>query len=349
MKKWIFAISFVAVGALAIVVKNSLDVGNASAELQSFDLQASQQKTTEENVSNVAPNVGEAGALEADTFVADLIVKLRNTHIDDIHLLHIQASLIQVKEFVLKRYPDNGNEIFIAIIEAAFPEYASSILALLDKLGIFNEWLIDNQADLLAMEHQIQQGMVWEKRRELFGDNAEKIWAHELSGMAQQKNAMQEVIHTLDQAHEISMDEKLYQLQTAISEQLEGSIQNEAVSGAVISKVFFTLNSVQQELASMDSEGRQEKINDIRSQLGLNQEQIERLQANDQDKEKRWEKGLAYMAEREQLLASVDEYSRSEALDELRQRYFGRDALTIQREEESDFWRYKRKRIYGVN
>ena len=354
MKKWIFAISFVALGAvvsLTLLTKNSLDAGNAGLELSSpqqlsseanppFDSQGKNQARDYPSSSNKNEN---------DPFISDLIAKLLATHSDDIHLLHIQASLIKVKEFVLQRYPYEGLEKFAQIITAAFPEHAGNILALLDKLALFNQWLIENQADLLALEHQIQQGTIWEKRRELFGSDAELIWAHELSELAHQKTAMQQVIQNLNQAHDISMDERLYQLQSAISEQHEGTIQSEAVSGSVISKVFFTLDSVQDDLASMSAEERQEKINDIRSQLGLTQEQIEHLQKTDQKRESRWENGLAYMAERDQLIASLDEYSRSAALDELRQRYFGPEAVTIQREEDADFWRYKRRRIYGVN
>lgn len=351
MKTWIFAISFVSLGLVAgisYVANNSLSVGNTSMELDSETNQLASLKATHTVLENSVGS-GSEREIGQDTFLSDLIAKLQITHHGDIHLLHIQASLIKVKAFVLQRYPSDGERKFIEVITAAFPEYATSILALLDKLDIFNDWLIENQTSLLALEHQIQQGTIWEKRRELFGSDAEKIWAHELSGMADQKTAMQQVIQTLDQAHEISMEEKLFQLQTAIDEQLAGTVQAEAMSGGLISKVFFTLNSVQQELAAMVPEARQEKINDIRAQLGLNEEQIERLQKKDQERELRWENGLAYMAEREQLMVSADEYTRDAELEALRQRYFGPQAVTIQREEESNFWRYQRKRIYGVN
>ena len=48
-------------------------------------------------------------------------------------------------------------------------------------------------------------------------------------------------------------------------------------------------------------------MNSIRRQLGYSQEQIDALALKDEERSLRWENGLAYMAEREALVASVSE------------------------------------------
>lgn len=357
MKTWITT------GVLAtVVIAGAGYVLNHSLGLSNSDLHG-KHSTAEIPIASDMSNAGmmaegSAGAYaesqsthgdHEDRFVAELIQKLRASYESQIHLLHIQASLIKVKEFVLERYPTDGESVFASVIRTVFPEFADAILELLERLDAYHVWLMDNQPELLALDAPMQQGMIWEKRREMFGSDAEKIWAQEMAEMSRQQTSMHQLIDRLDKAHDISMDEKLYQLQEAVNEHFTGSIQDIAVSGGVISKAFFNLNSVQDELKALDSEARQEKINDVRRQLGLTETQIERLAKQDAVKNKRWENGLAYMAEREVLLASVSEYEREDELTALRERYFKHEALTIQREEESDFWRYNRRRVYGNN
>ncbi len=352
MKKWTQILAALAIGLAAVLITiahNSLNMSNTGAPTEAIPpLAPHQNKSASGNEfypdSELSPQ-----DTPHDTFETELVTKLQTSYGARIQELNIQASLIKVKEFVLKRYPQDGAERFVRIIQAAFPEYAESILSIIARLEIYNEWLVNNQTMLAERAKREQNGIIWEVRRELFGQDAEIIWSAEQAEMAQKQSAMHALIQQLDQSHDISMEEKLYQLQTAINENYEGSLQELSLSGGMISKAFFHLTSVQQELAQLPTEQRQQKINGIRRQLGLNDELIAQLQTKDEERNRRWENGLAYMAEREKIVAITSEELLPDALAKLREKYFKHEAITIEREEASDFWRFKRPRVYGIN
>jgi hypothetical protein len=55
------------------------------------------------------------------------------------------------------------------------------------------------------------------------------------------------------------------------------------------------------------------------------------------------------MSERTVLLDTTSDADLPVALRALREKYFQQDAITMEKEEESDFWRFKRPRKYGNN
>lgn len=351
MKKWkpiLATLTVVAIATSVVIVNNTLSISNArtiNSATAPIPMPQQQSRQTASSQDFMLDSM----SLHEDTFEAELINQLKAAYSARIHELHVQASLIKVKAYVLKHYPEDGAERFARVIQSAFPEYAQSILGIIARLEIYEEWIADNQPMLAEQTMRVQKGLIWEVRRELFGADAERIWAEEQAEMAQQQTRMHTFIQQLDQAHDTSMEEKLFQLQTAINEHYQGSIQELAVSGGIVSKAFFNLESVQQELEALPAPQRQERINDVRRQLGLNDEQIARLQKKDEERNQRWQNGLAYMAERETLVATVSEEQLPKALDALREKYFKHEAITIAKEEASDFWRYKRRRVYGIN
>jgi len=348
MKKWKIVLSLSVIALLvtvSIYAKNSLEISNAqtsSSDIPSFSLSASQgQSELNELPVIMSP--------EDDNFDVNLVAKLQTTYGARIGELNVQASLIKVKEYVLKHDPAEGAERFIIIIQAAFPEHAASIISIINRLEIYNDWVTENQLMLSELSMTAQRGALWEKRRELFGSDAEIIWSEELAELSQKKTKMQRIFRELDESNDMSLDEKLYQLQTAVSENYEGSVQELTLNGGMMSKAFFSFGSVQQALKQLSAEERQVEINNIRQQLGFSEEQIASLQVKDEARNQRWDNGLAYMSERNELINTASESELPEALAMLREKHFKHEAITIKKEEDSDFWRYKRPRVYGNN
>jgi hypothetical protein len=350
MKKWKIVLSLVVVAllmTLSIYAKNSLDISNTKARSSdgiSFSLSAAPSGSSID-----LPELKQTSTASSDDFDVDLVAKLQATYGARINELNVQASLIKVKEYVLHHYPEEGVERFLIIIKAAFPEHAASIISIIDRLEIYNDWLTENQLMLTELSMVAQRGALWEKRRELFGKDAEIIWSDELAELSQKKAKMQTIFRDLDESNDMSLNEKLYQLQTAVSENYEGSVQELTVSGGMMSKAFFSFESVQQELKQLPPEERQAEINNIRQQLGFSEEMIATFQAKDEARNKRWDNGLAYMTERNEVVNSSSESELTVAMAKLREKYFKHEAITIQKEEASDFWRYKRPRVYGNN
>ena len=160
---------------------------------------------------------------------------------------------------------------------------------------------------------------------------------------------MHDIFGQLDQSKGMSIDETLYQLRTALSENNEGSIQALSSNGGKVAHAFFNLESVQQTLKTLSAEERQLEINKVRRELGYDEEQIAKQQVKDENRNKRWDNGLNYMSEHTALLETTSEADLPEALVVLREKYFQQDAVTIQKEEESEFWRFKRPRKFGNN
>ena len=55
------------------------------------------------------------------------------------------------------------------------------------------------------------------------------------------------------------------------------------------------------------------------------------------------------MKDRQQVMDSVPLELREIVLDELRQKYFGNEAATVAGEEKAGYFRFKVKRLYGMN
>lgn len=349
MKKWIFVlVIIIAAFAAYQFTKSSIEVGNSSLDA-SYQERAAGDVLTSAQHSESDDNQLRVVSDNVEEFDAKMVAKLRSTYGERIAELNVQASLIRVKQLIDEQFPNNGQAVFERIIHAAFPSFAESILSIVARLEIYQAWLAEQYRDLEELSPLAKNGALWEKRRELFAGDANIIWADELDQLAQSKIKMQDLIHRLDQSYDMSMDETLYQMQAAIDENLADSFQDVAISGGALSQAFFNFDSVQKELQSLSADERQDAINKARRQLGVPEEQIERMAAKDEERNKRWDNGLSYMAARDEVVRNTDESALADALDTLRQEYFKHEASTIKKEEEMDFWRYKRARKFGNN
>ncbi len=355
MKKMIIA--FVAVAVIAVGSLVAYNLANKSVNMTDTAHKREKQHATPANpdshstMAAVIPTreLADAKDVTPDDFETKMVEKLKTGYQDKIADLSVQASLIKVKQYVLDQFPEDGNALFHRIIMAAFPQHADSIFRVIGGLEEYQDWMTDQYLYLQELSPLARNGALWQKRKEIFGNDAQLIWQEEKNRLAQGKLQMQEVLHQLDQSQDMSMDEKLFQLRSAIHDNLRGNIQDAAINEGVISRAFFNLSSVQESLASLPEEERQMQIDNIRRQSGYSEEQIERLSTRDKEREARWQNGANYMKEREQLVERLDGEQLEEALQDLRKQYFKHEAATIQKEEEMDFWRFKRPRKFGNN
>jgi hypothetical protein len=191
---------------------------------------------------------------------------------------------------------------------------------------------------------------MWQKRHELFGEDAEKIWTGELLATEERKAKVQDTLAELNESMDMTIDEKLdineRTLREVYARTPEAFLLNQR---GLLAKVFFSIDSVQEELKWLTPEQRQQEINRIRSSMGFAPEQIEKMAQRDAYNAGRWETGMKYMEEREAVIQQYKGQAQEERLDELRQQYFHDEANTIALEEKDDFFRFKRPHIYGRN
>ncbi len=97
----------------------------------------------------------------------------------------------------------------------------------------------------------------------------------------------------------------------------------------------------------MDSENRYKTLKQIRLNLGIEPDAVKRLEDLDKERDIRWEIGQQYNIEREKLLKQG---ASEEEIQKLRLKFFSPEmSEIIQQEEQSGFFRFKEKRVYGIN
>lgn len=260
-----------------------------------------------------------------------------------------QAKLLQELERLLGFYPKKGYALFEAAVGIAFPELKDEIMSLVSRLVLYYQWKEDNRRALQAMAVLQRKSTLWQKREEMFGEDARLIWAEEQEELEEQQQVVKQELDRLDQNFNITPEETVYQLQTTINEVYGDGFARQFIGPEVMATTLFGLESIQSHLASMPAEERQQKINKLRRELGFDDEAIEHMEAIDQERNEKWQKGYEYMAEREELSQRYSGEQLENELETLREDHFGSSAETISREEEDGFFRFERKRRFGLN
>jgi hypothetical protein len=279
-----------------------------------------------------------------DSFSDHLVKELQKYYGKTISDKSVQANLIGIRDFVISTHPQNGMALFYQILKRAFPDYADEIMATLAKLDEYNRWLEENKKTA-------SQTAIEEKRKELFGNEAEKIWSEGMLATEARKVKMQNALADLNNSGDMTINEKLNLYQKALRDTYRDTPEGFYLDQKdMLSRIFFSIDSVQDELKQMSPGERQQEINNIRSQMGIDPQQVEQMAQQDAEREQRWNVGLAYMQERSSVVENYSGSEREEKLKELREKYFNSEANTIEREENTDnFFRFQRPHIYGRN
>lgn len=286
----------------------------------------------------------------SDPFIDKMVAELKKCYGKTISQKSTQADLLGIRSFIIGTHPGNGKAVFITILTRAFPDYVHEILMTLEKLDLYNLWLEDNKKRLLQMTESERSAALWAKRTELFGDDADKIWSGDMLAIEAKRAKVQDALAALNESRDTTLDEKLDIYQSTLHETYGGSPEEFILEqSGILSKVFFTIDSVQDELKKMSPEQRQAEINNIRRKMGYTDEQIEMSARRDADNERRWQAGYKYMQERDALTGQLQGPELDEQLTALREKYFHDEAKTIELEEKDDFFRFKRPRLYGRN
>ena len=295
------------------------------------------------------PAVPEPALAPWDQRISALATRLRNDYGDTIHEPATQAYLFVERQKLAEAYPEEGEALFEAAMAAAFPEFSIAILALMADMDRYHRWLLENELSLRNLSPMEREAALWQQRQAIFGARASLIWGQEESLTGRHAEAVKEELARLDQAHELTPKEVAHQLSTTIDSLYGFDIASQLVTPDALGQALFSMASVQQDLASMSAQERQQRMAALRRQMGYSDDQVERLGQLDRKRDERWQKGEAYMAERRQLTRRYQGEELQRALERLRRQHFGATAPTIAREEDQGFFRFQRERRYGLN
>ena len=285
-----------------------------------------------------------------DSFGDRIVSELKKYYGTTIAKKSTQAEIISIRDFVMGLRPEKGKDYFYSILKRAFPQYADEIMKTMEKLDLYNRWLSDNRDQLMKMTASGRLAAMWKKRKELFGEDAEKIWSGELLASEERKAKVQDTLAELNKSKELSLDAKLDRYKRTLREAYDGTAEEFIINqGGLISKVFFSLDSVQEELNNLSPAQRQQEINRLRAEMGITERQVESMARRDADNASRWDTGLQYMEKREAVVKQYEGQELENKLNDLRKEHFGDEANTIALEEKDGFYRFKRPHIWGRN
>ena len=283
------------------------------------------------------------GKLELDR---ELISHLRSRYGKDLSSPKVQVQAIEEIQRILEpQYPENFHEKTAEAIALVFPDNTERLIKMSDNLERYETWLQGVWDPLFSKSKKEKESIVWSKRREIFGTDAEKVWADD-----QKTKIINQVLSGLNRVKNSSLKDKLAFFEDTIRQEYASDadpfIQNHQQE---LLNSFLTLESVQADLKKMQPQERRQSLKAVRRSLGMDESTIAQGDALEKVRDERWEKGLIYMKERQKIVDSVQGDDRDSSLDELRRKYFGNDAATVAGEEKAGYFRFKAKRVYGLN
>ncbi|HPS94488.1 MAG TPA: hypothetical protein PK600_08495 [Deltaproteobacteria bacterium] len=251
----------------------------------------------------------------------------------------------EIRRILVAEFPKTWHARMNEVLYMVFPEKQGQLAKVSAKLDRYNAWLEQNWGGLLGLRSSERNAILWGKRREIFGQAAEAIWADE-----RRMEKISQVLDGLNRVKGAPLSEKLAFFEATIRQ--EYALKADAFIRDHQSELldrFLGMESVQADLKRMQPQDRRQALLAVRKALGMDEATLKRLDELEKIRDQRWEKGLAYLKERRRIVGTSQGEARERMLDELRARYFGPDAPVIAGEEASGFSRFAARRVYGKN
>lgn len=245
--------------------------------------------------------------------------------------------------YLMKTYPDDWQARIQALLAQAFPDLADQLYAQFLNMTAYNEWLAANRGELNQMSAADRRNALHDARFRFFGPDASEIWEESL-----RNERIYDAMDAINQDEGATVDEKLATYLGAINEAYGESAadflerrQTELMTG------FLTLPSVQDDLHALPADARARELARVRAAMGLDEEAQARWRDLDSQRDQAWETGEDYMDKRDEITRSTQGEEQARRLDALRAQTFGAEADTVRQEEDSGFFRFGHRRVYG--
>jgi len=258
---------------------------------------------------------------------------------------HARIRLLeQLIAYLKAHYPEGWEAQLRAMLNELFPELAEALLAQFHKLQSYTAWLELQRSTLQGLSPQERRQALWAARLAAFGSEAEEIWAAE-----RRSEHLVDALTAVDTRTGLTAQEKLGAYLSAIHESYGDQATRflEQRQTEIMNR-FISLDSVQEELQALPDAQRNGLLTDLRAQLGMEPDALQRWTSLDQKRDQSWADGQRYMQERARILAETPARQQEAQLHALRSRQFSDEEAAIIRDEEAaGFYRYGRPRRIG--
>jgi hypothetical protein len=276
----------------------------------------------------------------------DKVSQLRNMYSSTISDPMVQMQVIeQMEQYLTSEFPETWHGRMAQALGFVFPDKADQLVQMLRKLDDYNAWVDKNWGRLLGMKRTERNNVLWDKRKEIFGNAAQGIWQGDLK-----EDSIYRILEVLNKVKGSSLEDALDFLVNSIRQAYGGQAdifikkhQKELLD------TFLGLESIQSDFKVMQPPEKRQSLKTIRKAFGMSEAELIRWEALDRVRDERWAKGLAYVKERQRIAGYAQDSSKERMLDELRMKYFGPEAEIIANEERAGFFRFDVKRVYGKN
>lgn len=257
---------------------------------------------------------------------------------------HTQIKAIEkLLAYLMKNYPDDWQQRVQALLAQAFPGLAGQLYAQYQNMSAYNDWLRANREQLAEMSPGDKRAALRDARFRFFGPDAAEIWEESL-----RHEQIYDAMDAIGQSTGTTVEQKLSTYLDAIN-QTYGERAPEFIERRQTELMtnFLTLPSVQDDLHAMSAEAREGQLDRIRSAMGLDEDARDRWRELDGQRDQAWQNGERYMEKRDEITSAWQGDEQARRLQELRSQIFGDEADTIRAEEESGFFRFRHRRVYG--
>lgn len=259
---------------------------------------------------------------------------------------HTQVKAIEkLIEYLMKNYPDDWQQRMQALLARAFPGLADQLYATYQNMTAYNDWLKAHRQELAQMDPAARRAALREARTGFFGPDADEIWAESLRH--------DHILETVDAIREspataTTVDQKFEAFVGAVEETY--GEEAPAFLGrrqAELMDNFLAIDTVQDGLHAMDEAQREQQLMEIRRGLGMDDAALDRWKQLDAERDREWSNGERYMQQRDEITSKYQGDEEARRLADLRSRTFGNEADIIAEEEQSGFFRFGHRRVYG--
>ncbi|QSP93556.1 hypothetical protein LPB19_10030 [Marinobacter salinisoli] len=242
--------------------------------------------------------------------------------------------------------PEHWQENLLALLELWFPDHSSALTDKLTALLAYRDFMEQERYTLRTMGPEERRDFLWAKRQELFGDDAELIWQAEI-----RNHALAQSLKQINAANGSPVDKaRSYTdaIQQTYGDQASSVLEQRRQE---LTDRFLIQPSIQATLSQQSESERYRTLRTIRSELGMDEEALERWTELDQTRDQRWSKGEQYQAQRNAIVQSYEAGpERDAALDQAAKDIFGDGmAEVIRSEEATGYYRFDQERVYGQN
>ena len=296
--------------------------------------------------TSAANSVLPAPATGIDPRLQQIADAVRTKYADRIHQPDWQIKVLShLMNLLQQLYPETWRDALATVLQLAFPEQAVALWARLEQWLAYERWLEEVFSVMAFADADQRQQTLWDKRRALFGDDAEVIWAAELKQRAFDDNLAQ-----LDkQSGDVTTKADAY---VALVRDTFGdtAFGNQGRLTTQLMGQFVKLESVQAQLREMPPAQQDQVLTEFRRDMGRDDEAVERWSELDQERREHRSIGSEYMARRDALINTLEGEAQQDALWQLQVELFGEDeARFLRNEEQSGVYRFEQQQVIGFD